>query len=71
GARARAARAEAARLTRGLPRGALGALLYVPLMEAYLRPMLAQGFAPFRDRVEPPLFRRQMALLAHGLRGGI
>ncbi len=53
------------------PGPALAAFLPAALSPLYLAAMEREGFDAFRDRVEPPLFRRQFALLRASWRGRV
>ncbi len=66
--------AEAARLHLGAaremptPRKYLPALLPAVLVPLYLKPVTKAGFDPFREIVEVPIYRRQLAMLRASLR---
>jgi phytoene synthase len=53
------------------PRKFLPALLPAALVPLYLNPMTRAGFNPFRDVVDVPLYRRQLAMLGAVMRGGL
>ena len=51
------------------PRKFLPALLPAVLVPLYLKPMTEAGFNPFRDIVEVPIYRRQLAMLRASVHG--
>ena len=51
------------------PRRFLPALLPAVLVPLYLKPMTEAGFNPFRDIVDVPVYRRQLAMLSASVRG--
>jgi phytoene/squalene synthetase len=67
--RARAHLAAARKLHQ--PKAALAAFLPATLVPLYLNAVTKPSFDPFRQRVEPALFRRQFALLSASFRGTI
>lgn len=51
------------------PRKFLPALLPAVLVPLYLKPMTRGGFNPFREMVDVPVYRRQLAMLGAVMRG--
>ena len=51
------------------PRRFLPALLPAVLVPLYLKPLTRAGFNPFREAVEIPIYRRQLAMLGASFRG--
>jgi phytoene synthase len=51
------------------PRKFLAAFLPATLVPLYLKPFTRLGFSPFRDIVEVPIYRRQLAILRAVMRG--
>jgi len=46
-----------------LPASVKGAFAYVPTAQIYLKETAKPGIDPFRTRIEPPAFRRQLSML--------
>ena len=53
------------------PRKFLPVLLPAVLVPLYLKPLTKAGFNPFRDVVEIPIYRRQLAMLRASFRGSL